>query len=85
MLGSSEVLTFEAMLQLDVSLLILIKGNVVSIALPIILPPFWHLPVFLIKSEDSEVSGICLSLSLTSGKKVRFHDVQGLLLSCRTE
>lgn len=51
MLGSSEGLAFKTVLQLDHSPLILCYH----------LPSFWHLPIFLTKSEDSEVSGTCLS------------------------
>lgn len=52
MLGSPEGLVVEAVLQLDLSPLILCYH----------LPPFWYLPIFLTKSEDSKVSGTCLSL-----------------------
>lgn len=51
MLDSSEGLAFEAVLQLSLSPLILCYH----------LPPFWHLPIFLTKSEASELSGTCLS------------------------
>lgn len=51
MLCSSEGLAFEAVLQLSLSPLSLCYS----------LPPFWHLPIFLTKSEEPEVSGTCLS------------------------